>query len=585
MSKSLKRAPVSGKLTQFRTNLLKSTRASVLPMMAAATIPTMAMIGAGIDFGRVYLAQSKLQGAVDAGALAAVRAKQLTSNSTSTSEDIGKDYLAANFPSGYVGSALGEEKVAVTDVNNVIKAEVTASGTVSTTLLRLIGMDSLTFQARAVAEASDDLPNSVEALLVLDNTGSMQSNNRMGSLKAASKNFVDTIYGSENERDGFAVGILPYNTMVNVGRLVRMHDSSLVQDYPDFTDKPTSDPLGWKGCVFADQTIRNISSDPLTIDSGAFDIGDNMPGEGGMPKIEPFIYPPIYVDSFQDINNRYRIPSSHQEILEIPTVRDALIRLHGNDICVHEKSGKNRKCDQNRSVISIDRLPDKGQFVDASPYSHKSGIGKNASPNNLWGASPNYQCPAEALPISYSNTKSGLKTYIDNENEALLPGTGTFHNAAMTWAYRMMSRSDVFPRSTPSGVPVKKVVIFMSDGNFDSRDDGRSGSSGKVLDTAYTAYKTYEDRIIISGTGKNDTIDNLEYRFSKTCEAMKNDGIEIYTIAFEINNNSRGDRTREMFRKCATDRNTHFFSAASGNDLSEAFVTIASELVNLRLTS
>ena len=585
MNKPLKRAPLSGKLTRFKKSLLQSSRASVLPMMAASLIPTMAMIGAGIDFGRVYLAQSKLQGAVDAGALAAVRAKQLTSNSFSTSEQIGKNYLSANFPSGYVGSALAEEKVVVTDIDNVIKAEVTASGTVTTTLLRLVGMDTLSFGAHAVAEASDDLPNSVEALLVLDNTGSMQSNNRMGELKKASKNFVDTIYGSENDRDGFAVGILPYNTMVNVGRLVRMHDSSLVQDYPNFTDRPASDPLGWKGCVFADQTIRDISSDPHKMDTGAFDIGDNMPGEGGMPKIEPFIYPPIYVDSFQDINNRYKIPSSQQQILEIPTIKDALIRLHGNDICIHTKSGKKRSCDKNDTVISIDRLPDKGDFVDASPYNHKSGLGKSASPNNLWGASPNYQCPAEALPISYANTKSSLKTYIDNENEALLPGTGTFHNAAMTWAYRMMSRSDVFPRSTPSGVPVKKVVIFMSDGNFDSRDDGRPGSSGTVLDTAYTAYKTYEDRIIIPGTGKNDTIDNLEYRFSKTCEAMKDDGIEIYTIAFEINNNARGDRTREMFRECATDRNTHFFSAASGNDLSEAFVTIASELVNLRLTS
>ncbi len=184
--------------------------------------------------------------------------------------------------------------------------------------------------------------------------------------------------------------------------------------------------------------------------------------------------------------------------------------------------------------------------------------------------------------MSYSATKAGLRSYIDNENEALNPGTGTFHNAAMTWAYRMVTREDIFPRTRPANIPVKKVVIFMTDGNFDSRDDGRG--SPKVLDTAYTAYKTYEDRLIISSTDRTQTINHLARRFAKTCEAMKNDGIEIYTIAFALDNGSQGQATREMFRTCATDRNTHFFSAADGNDLNEAFVTIASELVNLRLT-
>jgi Flp pilus assembly protein TadG len=586
--KALKKGARGARLRSF----LSDTTAATLPIMAASLVPTMAMVGGGIDFGRAYLAQSKLQGAVDAGALAAVRAKQLSSNSNSASETIGKDFIKANFPSGYLGAALAEEKVKVTEKDDLVKAEVTVSGTVSTTLLRLVGIDTLPFAAQATAEASDTLPNSVEALLVLDNTGSMASGGKMKSLKTASKNFVDTIYGDKNTRDGFAVGILPYNTMVNVGRLVRMHDTDMVQSYPGYTDKnPSTDDLAWKGCVFADQTIQNISSDRFKIDAGAFDVGDQMPGEkinglgDAMPKIEPFVYPPIFVDSFQDINNRYKIPSANQGILDIPTVRDALIRLHGNDICVHTSNGDDRECDQPNSRISIDRLPDEDDFKTSKPYGHYSGTKSGASPWNLWGASPNYQCPAQALPISYSNTKSGLRTYIDDENEALLPGTGTFHNAAMTWAYRMMSRDDVFPRARPTSVPVKKVVIFMTDGNFDSRDDGRKDSSGKkILDTAYTAYKTYEDRLIITNTSRDDTIDNLEYRFGKTCEAMKAEGIEIYTIAFALSNNSRGDRTRDMFRACATDRNTHFFSAADGNDLNEAFVTIASELVNLRLT-
>ncbi len=318
-----------------------------------------------------------------------------------------------------------------------------------------------------------------------------------------------------------------------------------------------------------------------------------------MPKHEPFIYPPIFVDSFQDVNNRYTIPIDRSGILAIPTVKAALVRRADNNICVDE-TGFDAGCfelsdgkpDFNKPVdgtrVNIAKLPasEKDQFVDARFYSHKSGDSNSASPNNLWGASPNYQCPAEALPINYSATKTGLRDYIDNENHALLPGTGTFHNIAMTWAYRMISRRDVFPRARPTNIPTKKVVIFMTDGNFDSRDDGRVpvGGGSRIYDTAYTAYKTYEDRIIIPGTSTSDTIDHLTRRFSKTCEAMKDDGIEIYTIAFALSNNTAGNRTRDMFRACATDQNTHFFSAANGAELNEAFVTIAAELINLRLT-
>jgi Flp pilus assembly protein TadG len=565
-------------------SLLGSTRASVLPMMAAAVIPTMAMIGAGVDFGRAYLANSKLQGAADASALATVRAKQLSTNSQSNAQEIGEDYIFANFPTGYLEASLETPNIDVVDQNDVISATVTVRGTINTTLLRLVGINTLPIRARAVAEASENLPTAIEALLVLDNTGSMRGS-RMRDLKNAAKNFVNTIYGSKDTRENFAVGILPYNTMVNVGHLVAAANSSMIQSRPGFTDVSPTEATGWKGCVFADQTIRDISDDRFFVDPGAYDITANMPGENGMPKLEPFIYPPIYVDSFQDINNRYEIPSSRQDdFYQIPTIREALIRLHGNDICKNRNNGNARRCDQNNSVIDFDRLPDKDDYREARFYSHKSGENQNASPNNMWGPSPNYQCPQQALPVSYEATKSSLRSYIDDENYALMPGTGTFHNAAMTWAYRLMQRDDVFTRNRPNDVPTKKIVIFMTDGNFDSRDDGRSGPSGKVLDTAYTAYKTYEDRLIISGTSKDDTIEHLSRRFAKTCEAMKSDGIEIYTIAFALNNNSAGDATREMFRVCASDRNTHFFSAANGTELNNAFVTIASELIDLRLS-
>lgn len=554
-------------------------------MMAAAIVPTAGMIGSGIDFGRAYLAESKLQGAVDAAALAAVRAKQIAGSSNTRAIAVGREYLAANYPDDYMQSITEDAIIEITDIDDVIRATVTISGTVDTTLLKVLDIDTLDINVSSTAEASDTLPTAVEALLVLDNTGSMQGS-RMTQLKAASKNFVDIIYGSEETRTNFAVGILPYNTMVNTGRLVQASDASMVVERRSFTNINVNNDTGWKGCLAAAPTVQNIGSDPDTVETGAFDITDNMPGEDGMPPFEPFVYPPIYVDSFQDVNNRYILPGNRwKDFYRIPAIKDAMIDRYGDDICVRRNNGNPIACDHRAASIDPTKLPDYDEFVEPRRYNHYSGSSENSSPSSQWGASPNYQCPSQALPLSYSATKSGLKAYIDDENEALRPGTGTFHSPAMTWAYRLMTRDDIFARDTPDDIPVKRVVIFMTDGNFDSRDDGRrDADNNKILDTAYTAYGTYEDRRLISNTSRNDTITQLIRRFSKTCAAMKRDGIEIYTIAFALSNSSESNRTREMFRSCATDRNTHFYSAANGTQLNDAFVTIAAELIDLRLT-
>ena len=54
--------------------LLRDSAGNALPLMAAALVPLLAMVGGGIDMGRSYLAQSRLQQACDAGVLAARKA-------------------------------------------------------------------------------------------------------------------------------------------------------------------------------------------------------------------------------------------------------------------------------------------------------------------------------------------------------------------------------------------------------------------------------------------------------------------------------------------------------------------------------
>ena len=58
----------------FFKALIQDTRANTIAIAAAALVPLVAMVGGGIDASRFYMAQSRLQAACDAGALAARRA-------------------------------------------------------------------------------------------------------------------------------------------------------------------------------------------------------------------------------------------------------------------------------------------------------------------------------------------------------------------------------------------------------------------------------------------------------------------------------------------------------------------------------
>lgn len=577
-------------------DLLVDQRGSTYAMIAAALIPMMGFVGTGLDLGRAYMASSKLQSSVDTATLAAVRMEQLfpgtgTTAGPKTIETVNQ-YLTGNMPTDYLGATRTAPVVSVSRVGEEITVAVQVNASVPTTLMRLFGFTNLPVAARATGVAGRTLPTAVETMLVLDNTGSMDTNGGMVALRDSVKDFLNIVYGDKETRKNFAIGMLPYNVIVNVGRLL---PSTMVEDVNGFTNKDATNAYGWKGCVLADPTVRTLSTDIKTIDAGAFDIGKNLPGENGMPKIKPAIYPPLTVRSFHRQDNQYKIGTSDAErdsIANYGPMRTALIRHYGKDIC--KLAGLNVSCDVPLSRVEPQRISGYSDWPNPAIYD------STKKPSNEDGhkpKSPNYVCPSEAKPISYSHTKASLIEYIDKYNQPLF-NIGTWHNQAMTWGYRMLMRDDVFTRVRPTGVGLRRVMIFMTDGNFDSNDKGISydyrAPDKFRRDTAYTGYLSYADRLVVDAehpSGDDGTAaaraahrDLMALRFAKACEAMKQDGIEIYTISFAIASGAEGNATREMFKTCATDRNTHFFETKNSADLRNAFTTIAADLVDLHLS-
>lgn len=579
-------------------SLSDDKRGSTLAFLAAAIVPLTAFIGVGVDLGRAYMVSTRLQSAVDAAALAAVRSEQVYpgfgTNAGPRTQQTVNALLAANLTPGFMGITSRSSSVSIRRSGEEITVEVSGSATLPTVVMPMFGITAIPIRNTATAVAGRTLPTAVEAMLVLDNTGSMDANGGMLALRQSVGDFLDIVYGDRETRPNFAIGMLPYSVIVNVGRLL---PPTMVEQVPGFTDRAATDPGGWKGCVYADKTRRNLTSDINSIDPNAFDMGKQLPGEDGMGRVNPSIYPPLQVRSFRRQDNRYRFWGTDAEIRAVANyqpMRTALVRQYGTKIC-RDPAGNATDC--TAPGASVDPTLISGYASWPNPRLYRSDV-KPIDGDGVVVASPNYVCPSEALPISYAHTKSRLKSYVANENQPLF-NIGTWHSQAMTWAYRLLARDDVFRRNRPSDLGLRRVVVFMTDGNFDSNDEGSTVSGrGQGLkdfqrDTAYSGYGSYADRIVIdqewspgsSGTAAARAAhrDAMATRFLKTCQAMKREGIEIYTITFAILPGAEANMTRQMFKTCATDPNTHFFETDNAGDLRTAFTTIAAELVDLHL--
>ena len=213
--------------------LMRASKGSVLPMIAAALIPLLAILGGSIDMGRSYLAQSRLQQACDAGVLAA-RKRMGTEpaaggNIPTDASEIGQKFFNINFQNGSYGTDnLSFNLVLEQDYSLTGEAEVD----VPTTLMRLFGQDVVPLKVACSAQIG--MANT-DIMMVLDVTGSMNETNPADSkpkiqlLKETIGSFHDQMSGASAAGTRIRYGFVPYSTNVNVGALLQ--DDWVVKDW------------------------------------------------------------------------------------------------------------------------------------------------------------------------------------------------------------------------------------------------------------------------------------------------------------------------------------------------------------------
>tara|TARA_R110002033_G_scaffold34779_2_gene72576 strand:+ start:17599 stop:19548 length:1950 start_codon:yes stop_codon:yes gene_type:complete len=203
------------------------------------------MIGGGVDVSRIYLVQTRLQQACDAGALAGRR--QMAGGNWNANNNAANTAAQNMFRANFDTNAYGSYDANTVFTENAGTVTGTATVKLDMAVMQMFGYDTKTVSVEC--DASMAIPNT-DVMFVLDTTGSMNCpdtgtsycgnngnveawNARIKGLRSAVKCFYETLakrnsdedcgstpaVGSENTAH-LRFGFVPYSTNVNVGKLL-----------------------------------------------------------------------------------------------------------------------------------------------------------------------------------------------------------------------------------------------------------------------------------------------------------------------------------------------------------------------------
>jgi Flp pilus assembly protein TadG len=234
-------------------------RGNVAFMAALAIVPIVAGVGLSVDAARGYLLRSRLIDAVDAAALAGGRV--LTSDDVKVTRDI-RMYFRANLPADTLGASIPDPTVTISPDRETIEVNVEAE--LPTTFMRVLGFQTMEVGASNRVRRTN---RGLELALVLDETGSMATDDRIGKLRNAATDLVEILWTDTLPQDQelLWMSVVPYVAMVNLGG-----EGAVPRTRPDWTFEvsPALEdfaPSSWRGCIEARPFPYDLAEDPPTV--------------------------------------------------------------------------------------------------------------------------------------------------------------------------------------------------------------------------------------------------------------------------------------------------------------------------------
>lgn len=497
----------------------------------------LAVGGIGVDLMRMERDRTVLQYTLDRAVLAAADLDQTQPPAVVVQDYLNKAGLGEYYQEPIVESGLGYKRV-----------QATIDATFEAHLLRFSNGNDLPVFATSKAEESID---GLEISLVLDVSGSMNSNSRLSNLKVAAKDFIDTMVA--NTTDGkMSISVVPYATQVSL-------PDDLIDQYTTVGENPYSNCINFEAAEYNSASLSTLDTLERSM------------------HFTPWGY------SNRDMRTYYSSP-----------------RLVRSPVCDERAS---------REVLPLQK-----DATTLKNFIQNLSAGGNTSIDvgMKWGTA--LLDPSARPAISAISTGIGASVpggfsdrpaeYSDSDTIKIIVLMTDGQNTSQYYV-------DDDHRDGPSGVWYNSH--YKSYSTYDSRYGGRyffhynnnwynepygngSGQSGTAVELNYaelfarTSLKYIYRYIFYEWMNFYDARDDWYYgifsshgnstknaRTRSVCEAAKAKGIVVYTIGFEAPSNGVA-----VLRDCASS-DAHYFDV-DGLEIKDAFASIATSIRQLRLT-
>lgn len=536
----------------------------VMVAFAMLMLLTMLMIGGvGIDVMRFEMDRARLQNTLDRAVLAAADLDQEIDARTVVTDYFTKAGLAQYLTDVAVVQSLGSKRV-----------EATAETKFNTFFLKLMGIKTLTASAQGAAMESID---GLEISLVLDVSGSMNSNSRLANLKPAAKEFVETILNS-SETGNVSISIIPYATQVSAGAQILDHLNVSSEHSYSHCINFNADEFSHAEWHDSGLLERTAHFDPFTYSE------------------DPITQPVCPVESSREI-----MPLS-SNVTELTTYIDNLYALGNTSIDIGMKWGTLLLDPSSQDLV--EDLVDDGVVSTAfegRPVAYTNSImkiivlmtdGQNTSQYLL-----NPSMRSGDSPVYYNAEEDKYSVY---------QSSGNANNSNSDESYYWPHVDEWFDHPYGNGTYEECTTTTTSDGRTRMRGrGGRNNGGSTVTETcveveepgtavrltfpelynrvslAWNATYNYADMNNAWATWYNAAFSSIngtvkDQRTKHICGAAKDEGIIVYTIGFEAP--SSGQR---ILKDCASS-DGHYFDV-DGLEIEDAFSSIAASIRKLRL--
>lgn len=548
-------------------------------IFALSTIPMLLFIGTTVDYSRALTAQTNLQQATDATALAMIQKAAGLSSTALTAQSAAYLTAAAQDPTATI-SASSPLYTSATG-----KLCLNTASSVPTTFMNLAGFKTLNVQASSCAALGG---GTFEVAMALDNTGSMATvdnvtgRSKIQSEVLAAQNLISTVFNGAATSPNYQVSIVPFTTSVNVG--TQYNTAAWV-------DTQAKSSIAWENVP-----LPLASQKPKWTPTSRFDLFNQVSTAwGGCFEERPQPY------TLSDTAPNPVYPNTLFEPMFAPdegdtTSQGGVNRTNDNSY-LSDSKGECTTTSENKLATTLDDA-----YRDIGTKTTGDGQGKYckykaqaASTRSAYG--PNWGCDSTLQPLQLlTNTQSTLTATLAkmqaNGNTNLVSG--------FLWGWRTISPNGPFENNgnikpynytSPAGIPNNKFLVFMTDGYNNWQPDSNDPNGGVYSSFGYYA----NDRagilpVTINGVTTNsypnatNQRQYLDAAFLQACSNAKAAGVQVYTIGFSIPNDPIDQEGINTLSQCASQASMAYV-ATDGNQIVNIFGAIGTQLGKVRLTN